>query len=148
MALSLAAVPQMEARQADRAERQQKWREQLREYKHKYLVQDLNLSAEQQDKFFPLYDEMTDRLETLNNEAREIQQKIKGDAKLSDVALDAYSRRLFEQKQLESEIELEYYDKFKTILTSKQLARLKLTEMDIIRNLNRFNRDRRRDPGE
>lgn len=127
----------------ERVERQQKWRTQLREYKHNMLAKALNLSAEQKNAFFPLYDEMDERLEALNNEARDIDRKLTGDDKLSEVALDAYSLRLFEQKKLESEIELEYYDKFKTILTSKQLALLKHAETEIVANLNKFYHKRR-----
>lgn len=127
----------------ERVERQQKWRAQLREYKHNMLAKALNLSAEQKSSFFPLYDEMDDRLEALNNEVRDIDRQVTGEKQLSDVALDAYSRRLFEQKKLESNIELEYYDKFKTILTSKQLALLKHTETEIIDNLNKFYHQRR-----
>ena len=136
-----------QAQKADGSSRQQRGREQLIEYRHKFLSKDLDLSAEQQSKFFALYDEMNDRLEAVNDDYRETGRKIDAEgSRLSDVALDACSRRMFEQKKLEGEIELEYYDKFKSILSSKQLARLKQAEMQIIRNLNKFHRGRRVPP--
>lgn len=144
LALSLCGV----AQRPDGGKRQQRGREQLIEYRHKFLTKDLGLSSEQQTKFFALYDEMNDRLEALNEECRDVNRKIDSETKLSDVALDAYSKRLFEQKKLEGEIELEYYEKFKTILNSKQLARLKPAEMQILRNLSKFHRDRRMPPPE
>lgn len=125
---------------AAQPERRERWRDQLREYKHNYLERALGLSAEQASKFFPLYDEMDSRLEDITNEMRDIQRKVEGDNKLTDVALEAYAKRMYEQKSLEGEIELEYYDKYKTILTPRQLARIKPAEMEIVRNLNKYRR--------
>lgn len=142
LTLLLTAAVTLSAAQTERRER---WRDQLQEYKHKYLTRALGLSTDQAARFFPLYDEMEDRIEDLNNETRDIQRRIDGDNKLSDVALEAYSRRLFEQKRLEADIELEYYDKYKTILTPRQLARIKPAELEIVRNLNRYRHGNRQD---
>lgn len=139
MAVALCA----NAQKSGNERRQQRGREQLIEYRHKFLANDLELSADQQTRFFALYDEMNDRLEALNDEFRDICHKVDADTKLSDVALEAYSQRLFEQKKLEGEVELDYYDKFKQILNPKQLARLKHAEIQIIRNLNRFHRNKK-----
>ncbi|MDE6098420.1 MAG: hypothetical protein K2G24_05990 [Muribaculaceae bacterium] len=139
----------VQAQKNDNDRRQQRGREQLVEYRHKFLTKDLGLSTDQQARFFALYDEMGERLEALNDEFRETSKKVESEGtKLSDVALEAYSRRLFDQKKLEGEIELEYYEKFKDILNPKQLARLKPAEMQILRNLSRFHRDRRMPPPE
>lgn len=132
-----------QAQRPDNGRRQQRGREQLIEYRHKFLAKDLNLSADQQSRFFALYDEMSERLEAANDEFRDICQKIDTDSKLSDVAFESYAERLFEQKKIEADIERDYYDKFKQILTPKQLARLKPAETKIIRNLNRFHRNRK-----
>lgn len=132
-----------QAQRPDNGRRQQRGREQLIEYRHKFLARDLDLSNEQQTKFFALYDEMCERLEAANDEYRDVCQKVESDSKLSDVALESYAQRLFEQKKVEADIEQDYYDKFKQILTPKQLARLKPAETKIIRNLNRFHRNRK-----
>ena len=59
------------AQKPENERRQQRGREQLIEYRHKFLAKDLDLSADQQTRFFALYDEMNDRLEALNDEFRD-----------------------------------------------------------------------------
>ena len=139
----LAAAFCVQAQRPDNGRRQQRGREQLIEYRHNFLAKDLDLSADQQTRFFALYDEMNERLEAMNDEYRDICRKVGSDSKLSDVALESYARRMFEQKKLESEVELDYFEKFKQILNPSQLARLKPAEMKIFRNLSKFHRSKR-----
>ena len=58
----------VQAQKNDNDRRQQRGREQLVEYRHKFLTKDLGLSTDQQARFFALYDEMGERLEALNDE--------------------------------------------------------------------------------
>lgn len=131
-------APKPATDQTSRTERRERALTQLREYKHNVLAKELKLSAEQKTKFFPLYDELDSRREELNAEARDIERRINTDKSLSDVALESYAKRLFEQKQLEGQLELEYYDRFRAILTPRQMALLRSAEMQVVRNLNRF----------
>ena len=55
-----------EGKRPDRKE----WFKQLRCYKHDFLTKELSLTKEQQEKFFPLYDEMENQIHKAANSRR------------------------------------------------------------------------------
>lgn len=112
----------------------EKWFAQMREYKHKFLAQELGLSQAQQDKFFPIYDKMENEIFKVNSETRQLEKKVsKGNA--SDVEYEAAAKAIIELKQKESAIELKYFNQFKTVLSSKQLFLLKKAERKFAKEL-------------
>lgn len=119
-------------------ENRERWKSELRNYKHDFMVRELDLSRDQQSKFFPLYDQMEDSIEQINTDTRELEKRIGDDA--SDIQTEAAARALFEQKSREGQLELEYFDSFKTILTPRQLLKLKSAERQFMRRLMHHNR--------
>lgn len=121
----------------------QRWLSEIRNYKHDFLARELDLSREQQNEFFPLYDEMEDRIEALNAQARDIEANVSENPDAGDLEILGAAYTQFELKKLEGEIELEYYDKFKEILNPRQLLQLKSAEKLFTRQLvNRRNQMR------
>ncbi len=121
----------------------QRWLSEIRNYKHDFLARELDLSREQQNEFFPLYDEMEDRIEALNAQARDIEANVSENPDAGDLEILGAAYAQFELKKLEGEIELEYYDKFKEILKPQQLLQLKNAEKLFTRQLvNRRNQMR------
>lgn len=121
----------------------QRWLSEIRNYKHDFLARELDLSREQQNEFFPLYDEMEDRIEALNAQARDIEANVSENPDAGDLEILGAAYTQFELKKLEGEIELEYYDKFKEILKPQQLLQLKSAERLFTRQLvNRRNQMR------
>lgn len=121
----------------------QRWLSEIRNYKHDFLARELDLSREQQNEFFPLYDEMEDRIEALNAQARDIEANVSENPDAGDLEILGAAYTQFELKKLEGEIELEYYDKFKEILKPRQLLQLKSAEKLFTRQLvNRRNQMR------
>lgn len=119
-------------------ENRERWKSELRNYKHDFMARELDLSRDQQSKFFPLYDQMEDSIEQINADTRELEKRIGDDA--SDIETEAAARALFEQKSREGQLELEYFDSFKTILTPRQLLKLKSAERQFMRRLMHHNR--------
>ncbi len=119
-------------------ENRERWKSELRNYKHDFMVRELDLSRDQQSKFFPLYDQMEDSIEQINTDTRELEKRIGDDA--SDIETEAAARALFEQKSREGQLELEYFDSFKTILTPRQLLKFKSAERQFMRRLMHHNR--------
>lgn len=103
----------------------------MRAFKHKMLIQELKLTREQQNKFFPLYDQMDDELFAIGRETRQLEHKVKKDEKSTDTEYLAAARTMFDQRKRESEVELKYFDRFAQILTAKQMAQLKPAERKI-----------------
>lgn len=137
--LLLTAVVPMAAQSPDEPERE-KILDQLRTYKHNFLVRELNLSREQQRSFFTVYDEMDDRIMMLNEETRDLERRVVDNAEATDTEAEAAARAIFEQKQKEGNIELEYFDKFKAILNPHQLVKLKSAEKRFTQSLVRHHR--------
>lgn len=119
-------------------ENRERWKSELRNYKHDFMARELDLSRDQQSKFFPLYDQMEDSIEQINTDTRELEKRIGDDA--SDIETEAAARALFEQKSREGQLELEYFDSFKAILTPRQLLKLKSAERQFMRRLMHHNR--------
>lgn len=126
----------------------QKWLSEVRNYKQEYLARELQLSKEQQAKFFPVYNEMDEELDKVAADTRDLEAKVNDNKDASDVEVSAAARALFEQKARESEIELRYFDSFKEILTPRQLIRLKAAErkftQQLVRHHGRMKADTRK----
>lgn len=141
MAMSAQTTP---LKEGDRT----RWLSEIREYKHEFLAKDLALTKEQQRDFFPLYDRMEDEVERVNSETRALEAKVNDDKDASDTEIESASRTIFEQKSAEGQIELTYFDKFKEILSPRQLLRLKNAERKFTQNLvkhhNRTKRETRK----
>ncbi len=125
--------------QPDEPDRQ-KWMTEMRNFKHDFLAKDLDLSKEQQQEFFASYDEMEDRINRLNAETRDLEQRVLADDDATDVELDAAARAVYQLKNEESKIELEYFDQFKKILRPQQLIRLKNAERKFTQQLMNHHR--------
>ena len=75
--LFAALLPQAAGAQLKTAENlREKWFSEIRQVKRNYIVKELDLSREQQNKFFPLYEEMEDRTFRIDDEARQMGQRI------------------------------------------------------------------------
>lgn len=107
----------------------------IRNYKHEMLAKALDLDKEKEKQFFEVYDEMDMRLMQISNETRDLERRVSADADASDTEIEAAAIAIYSQKEKEGKIELEYFDKFKEILTPRQLLRLKSAEREFTSNL-------------
>ncbi len=114
--------------------------EEIRVYRHDVLVKELDLTAEQQRDFFPLYDEMNEQLQKLNTETRDLERSMLDNKSATDTELEAAAGAIFAQKTKEGKIETEYFSKFKDILTPRQLIKLKSAEKKFTQTLVRHHR--------
>ncbi len=121
----------------------QKWLTEMRTYKHEFFTRELSLSKEQVSKFFPIYDEMEDKLNSISQQTRELERKTINDASASDLECEKAASAVFEQKKTEAEIELDYFDKFKTILSPRQLLNLKPTERKFVQQVVNYKKKKK-----
>lgn len=142
------AVAQKQAREKISLQDRQRWLSEMRNFKHDFLIKELSLTKEQQSEFLPVYEEMDDKLSKISTETRELEEKVISLDEASDTEIEAVSRAMFEQKYREGQVELEYYSKFKEVLTPKQLLRLKNAErkftQQLVRHHGRIKADARR----
>lgn len=117
-------------------EERQRWMREMVEYKHEFLIKELGLTAEQQERFLPLYDRMEQQKRELEKQTRELEKAVenKGD-KASDLEYEKAAEAMFELQRKCADIELEHYRLFKAELTPAQLFKLKKTERRFMRKI-------------
>ena len=117
-------------------------------FKLKDLVRDEIIERTQEGCVVPDYTERLqnadrDELERIYRETRNLESRTLRNDKSSDTECEAAARAVFEQKKNEAEIELQYFDKFKEILTPQQLLRLRSAERTFVQHVvNAHNRRR------
>lgn len=113
-----------------------KWLKEIQEYKHEFLIKELDLTKEQQEKFLPMYDEMDCKIRQVNDQARDYQRKVRQmKDNATELEYEKAAEAQFEVRSKEGEIEKAYFSKFKTVLTPKQLFRLKHAEWKFTKEL-------------
>lgn len=126
--LAMLAAPQDEGGR-------EKWMTELRQYKRVYFTRELELSRDQQNEFYPLYEEMEDKISQINDEARMMEKRVADLENATDLEYVTSAEASYTAKLREAETEKEYMEKFKTILTPKQLFKLKAVERQFSREL-------------
>lgn len=138
--LAAAGLMQVSAQQPTESDPEMPLREEfykeLRDYKHRFMARELDLSREQQTRFFSLYDRMEDETNKLNSETREMERRVYDEPDgVTDIEYDNAINSLFNLKIREGEIEKEYMEKFRAILSRRQLFMLKSAERNFNRDL-------------
>ena len=107
-------------------------------YKTKFLTEELDLSPEEAQKFWPVYNEYNKKLQELfnnrtdNMSRREIRDKWD---ELDDSQLEATVLQELENQKKIAELKLDYYDNFKDSLGSRKAATFFKAEMEFHRHL-------------
>ena len=106
---------------ADRhAARKERW-EKFRQEKHDFYKQELQLTDEQAEKFFPIFDEMENKKFTASREVHREARTLMKSENVTDEQYRAAADRAAALPQAMAAIEAEYYAKFSDILTPRQL---------------------------
>lgn len=114
-----------------------KWLSEIRQVKRNYFIKELGLDREQQNKFFPLYEEMEDKTFRIDDEARQMEQRIAEAKDATDTEYEKTAEALYDADVQTAQIKREYMGKFKTILTRRQLFELKSVEKKFSREMMR-----------
>lgn len=122
--------------QRTKAERE-KWFQELRDWKHKFIIKEVALTDEQQAKFFTIYDAMQNEILAIHEGTRNMEKKLAASKAPSDVEYDKMAETLIEVKIKEGEIQKRYFDKLRTVISAKQIYKLQIAEKKFVRMLNR-----------
>lgn len=141
--LSINSAAAQRSRHDDDDQRKE-WMNDLRNYKHEFYKKELDLTREQEAPFFKSMDQMDDELFRVGEETRQLERKIHQDSDASDTEMESAARALFEQKKKEADIELKYFEEYKTILTKRQLLKMKEAERRFNRALLKHSQNKRK----
>ena len=78
---------------------------------------------------------MEDEIARINDEARSLEKKVADMDNATDADYEKATEAVYNAKTREAAIEREYLDKFKTILSPRQMFRLKAVERSFNREL-------------
>ncbi|MDE6682560.1 MAG: hypothetical protein K2J87_03955 [Muribaculaceae bacterium] len=98
-------------------------RKEFREYKMKFLAQEMGLKEESRKKFFEVYNQLSDERYDVRSEMHEINHKVK-----DNTATDKDYATLNRLKEQDAEIDKKYDAKFATFLSSKEIFKMKEAE--------------------
>ncbi|MDE5420737.1 hypothetical protein L3073_00800 [Ancylomarina sp. DW003] len=96
-----------------------------------YITQQLEISSEKAQVFWPLYNEMKSKKDLFHQEFRELFIKLKHDSiSLSEKELAHISDRMADLKVEKAKLERDYHYKFKKVLSTKQLLDLYMADKE------------------
>jgi hypothetical protein len=106
-----------------------KWMEEVKHFKHSFLIKEVEMTDEQSNEFLPLYKEMEEKIYQVNKEARLQEKEISVSSQdITEEVYEKAAKSLSQVKTKEAEIENQYFEIFSTILSKKQLFLLKRAE--------------------
>ncbi len=123
-------------------------RDRLEALKVAYLTKELSLTPEEAQSFWPLYNEMTEKMGETKKQRRENRLSTKRDHnKMSDADLSKAVDRELELEQQELDLKKKYTEQFKKILPIRKVAKLHVAEKGFRKELLKGAKDRRKIPG-
>lgn len=105
-------------------------REKIDALRATYIAKKLNFTTQESQAFWPLYNEMNDKLEAARKTFRLQYNATTGFDFKTDKEAETYLNAELALKQKEFELYKEYYDKFKKVLPVKKVAALRRAEED------------------
>ncbi len=86
-----------------------------------YITEELELSAEEAQKFWPIYNEFQDEMRSLRAEARE---KGRSDKDFTDADAEIFLNTIFEKEQKKLDLKKMYFKKMETAISKAKIAKL------------------------
>lgn len=119
-------------------------KEKIETYKIAFITQKLNLTSQEAQQFWPIYNEYADKLEVNRKNYRQTAKKANVET-MTDKEAEEFLSAEYNMKQKELDLYKEYYDKFKKVLPIKKVALLRQTEEEFKRELIKNIRERKKE---
>ncbi len=100
-----------------------------------YITEKLNLSSEEAQKFWPIYNEFDDEMEAIHKQIRQMHKKDDAIDDMTDAEVEKMINSHTELRQNEFDVEKKYHEKFKQVLSIKKIAKLYKADHDFKRDL-------------
>jgi hypothetical protein len=122
------------------------WRKEMREFKIKFVAQEIELQENQEKQFISIYNQMCDERQAILVKAHQAKKRVE---KLGDAATDEDYRQASEAetqaREADADIEKRYNDKFKTFLSQKQMFKMKEAEGKFREKLMKMRGDKKKE---
>ncbi|GGG57056.1 hypothetical protein [Hymenobacter glacieicola] len=137
LVLVLAAVPTVSFAQAGRSDRLS----QLENAKIAYITDKIALTQDQAQKFWPVYNDFSDKRRELNRRLRQL--RITAPDALTDQQIKDNLTQAMDLREQEVKLEKDYFNKFQKLLSIRQVGKLYSAERDFTREVIKRVADRR-----
>ena len=111
------------------------WVAKMRQTRHDFIIEKINVTGEQKKEFLQLYEAMEDEIYTAHKSARDMAKEVASKSNATDADYQRAAEALSNVKFREGQIEKTYLEKFGKILSKKQLFLLKQAEAEFTRNM-------------
>lgn len=120
----------------NKSDQQSARKEKVESMRIAFITQKLNLTTEDAQKFWPIYNEFNKKREELNTNKRNELKGLRGNVdSLSDKQVESLVNQEIAYKQKSIDLQKEYYSKFKSVLSIKKIAKLYRAEDMFARHL-------------
>lgn len=130
--------------QNDKKSRKEMHRE-MREFKIKFLAQEMGLTPDQTTKFSELYKKMDIERKQLFHQCRNLEKKLKESGKVSNEEYEDALKCLSEARARDLEIEKRYDAEFSKFLSARQIFKLKSSEAEFRQRMFRMHNKRKKE---
>lgn len=120
--------------QAQEKNKQGFTKEEFRQKQEQYLTQKAELTKEEAGRFFPIYFELQDRKKELSDKAWAKARKNK-DVQMTEADYEEIIDGLVKARMASDQLDWDYLQKFKDILSAKKIYKLQRAEMKFHRDL-------------
>lgn len=114
--------------------------EEFRAKQKTFITAEAGLTAEEADKFFPLYFELQDKKKELNDEAWKLMHKGKK-GNITEEQYEEIMESIYDSRIASDRLERSYFEKFKKILSCKKIYLVRKAEMhfhrEVLKGMNR-----------
>jgi DNA repair exonuclease SbcCD ATPase subunit len=126
-------------------------RERIKTIKIWRLTEAVELTSEQSEKFFPIYNEFQDAMENLEKEKQETLRRLESmtdDPETSDKDIKGLITEIGEFDRRSAELQKGFFDNVSDVISTRQLGKLLVFEENFKRRLQEVIRDIRRELGD
>ena len=98
-------------------------KEEIEKFRKEYFTRQLNLTADEAKKFWPIYNEMQAEMQKLHKEKRARMRNIREDFEsMTDAELEKAINDEMTNRQQELDLDKKYHERYKAILSIRKLA--------------------------
>ena len=129
--------------QGKKEDKKAQMRQDLLEFKMKYLAQEMELKDDQKEKFFALYPEMSKKLRDCFKESRHLEKELKNSKDSAEEDYKKVTEAKNEANAKATEIEKEYDSKFSEFLSQKQIFKMKEAEKEFRNKMEQMRHEKK-----
>lgn len=126
------------------AKDREKMKKELREFKIKFLAQEMGLEENQKARFIEVYDEMQEKRFECMAPAWRLERQLKKNKEATEAEYEAATEAINKAKAADAAIEKSYDEKFATFLSQKQIFKMKQAENEFRKKVTEMHRKKQK----